>query len=141
MQLGRTFARHFALALLGSVVACGGGSTGPSSAGTPSGGTPPTGTPPASGSTSTNVTVTNNRFSPSATTVAVGTTVTWTWDSCADDGYGSTTCTTHTVTFDDGTGSGGRSSGSYARTFSGAGTAQYHCTVHGTAMSGSVTVQ
>jgi plastocyanin len=85
--------------------------------------------------------VNNNRFAPNATTVAVGTTVTWTWDSCGDDGYGGTACVAHTVTFDDGAGSARQSSGSYDRAFSTAGTYPYHCTVHGTAMAGTVTVQ
>jgi plastocyanin len=78
------------------------------------------------------VVVGNNSFSPSAMTVAKGTTVTWTWDQYS---------TNHNVKFDDGPGSQTMSSGSYTRTFSAAGTFPYHCEVHGQSMSGTITVQ
>ncbi len=85
------------------------------------------------GSTSSSISVIDNAFNPSATTVAVGTTVTWTWSGSAS----------HDVTWDDGSNlhSATQSSGTYSRTFSAAGTYKYHCSVHGAAMSGSVTVQ
>ncbi len=83
------------------------------------------------GSTSKSIAIADNYFSPSATTVPVGSTVTWTWNGANN----------HNVTFDDGTASGTQSSGTYDRTFSTAGTYKYHCTVHGLSMSGSVTVQ
>jgi len=94
------------------------------------------GTPPATGGTSTSnaISIGNDFFSPSATTVPVGTTVTWTWNAGG---------VSHTVTFDDGApGSGVRSSGTFSRTFSSAGTYTYYCQIHGRAvMSGSITVQ
>jgi plastocyanin len=45
------------------------------------------------------------------------------------------------VTFDDGLSSPTQDQGSYSRTFSAAGTYNYHCAVHGAAMAGSITVQ
>ena len=83
------------------------------------------------GSTSDAIDVTDNRYSPSATTVPVGTTVTWTWKGV----------NSHSVTFDDGPTSTKQTAGSFQRTFPSAGTFRYHCLVHGTAMAGSVTVQ
>ena len=74
------------------------------------------------GSTSKQITVKNNLFDPSATTVPVGSTVTWTWAQGA---------VVHNVMFDDGT---------YTRTFTTAGAYPYHCTIH-PGMAGSVTVQ
>ena len=45
--------------------------------------------------------------------------------------------------FDDGSNisSGSQSSGTFSRTFTAAGTYKYHCTIHGSAMSGQVVVQ
>ena len=83
------------------------------------------------GSTSGAVTVADNSFTPNATTVVPGTTVTWTWAGAVQ----------HNVTFDDGTASITQRSGTFARTFSTAGTFPYHCTIHGAAMSGTVTVR
>jgi plastocyanin len=90
----------------------------------------PTGNP-GPGSTSSSISVSNDRFTPSATTVPSGTTVTWTWAQGATD---------HNVTFDDGTHSATQRTGTYARTFSSAGSFPYHCTIH-SGMNGSVTVQ
>ena len=79
---------------------------------------------------------------PATKTVTVGTAVQWSWNTCDYDPYGSgTTCVSHTVTFDDGTTSPLQDKGTFNRTFDAAGTYNYHCTVHGTAMSGTVTVQ
>lgn len=85
------------------------------------------------GSTSNQVSVGDNFFDPSATTVPSGTTVTWTWN-----GSGS-----HNVTFDNTNvgNSGTQTSGTFSRTFGSAGTFNYHCTVHGVGMSGTITVQ
>ena len=121
-----------ALALL-SVAACGGagGSTAP--------GNQQTGNtaPPAGG-----ISVTNNAFSPSAKTVTVGTDVKWAWNTCSSDYYsGGQTCVGHSVTFDDGTTSPTQDQGTFNRAFAVAGTYNYHCSVHGAAMSGSITVQ
>lgn len=117
-----------ALALV-SAAACGGGS----STGTQSSGN--TITPPGG------VSVTNNTFTPATQTVMVGGTVRWAWNSCTGDGYGSQTCVSHNVVFDDGATSGLQDQGSFSRTFTVAGTYNYHCAVHGTAMSGTIIVQ
>jgi plastocyanin len=119
-------------AVLAFAAACGGGSaatTGPA-AGTPAA--------PASvaaagctGSGGTPVAVSNNAFNPTAVTVTVGSTVTWT----------NTDPTTHTVTFDDGPDCGRLAQGAtVSNTFSAAGTFAYHCTIH-SFMKGTVTVQ
>ena len=129
------------LTAVGLLVACGGGTTSPSTGvigpgggggngGTSGGG----GGGGGGGSTSNAVNVGNNFYSPSATTVPVGTTVAWTWN--AGD-------VVHTVTFDADTTimSPFQSSGTYSRRFTAAGTYTYHCSIHGRAMTGSVTVQ
>ena len=103
--------------LLAASVGCGGGG-----ADTTTG--PPT--PPAGSNT---VTVGTNFFSPASLAIATGATVTWQWASGA---------ATHNVTFDDQVHSSDQSSGSFARTFTAAGTFPYHCTIHG--MQGTVTV-
>lgn len=90
------------------------------------------------------ISVDNNLFSPSAKTVAVGTTVVWAWNSCTDAGYagGGQTCVQHNVVFDDGITSGPMAQGTFSRQFLTAGTYNYHCAIHGAAvMSGSITVQ
>jgi len=112
------------IVLMATVVAAGCGSS------TSYGSTGPTGSPTTS-STSNAVSVGDNYFAPAATTVPVGTTVTWTWNGSIS----------HSVTFDDGTGSTTQATGTYTRTFTAVGTYAYHCTVHGAAMSGSVKVQ
>lgn len=110
-----------ALALIG---ACG-GSSSPTVIDTSAGGN--------QDSTSNSISVRDNSFSPSATTVPVGTTVTWTWSGS----------NSHNVTFDDGSGikSPTQTSGTFTRNFAAAGTYAYHCTIHGQAMSGTVTVK
>jgi plastocyanin len=114
-----------------AVAACGGGGDSTTS--------PTTGnTPVPSGG----VSVRNDLFSPAAKTVSVGTAVNWSWNSCAGGGiYGGSTCTSHSVTFDDGVSSAIQDQGTFSRTFTTAGTYNYHCQVHGAAMSGTVTVQ
>lgn len=119
----------FAVASLG---ACGGGgnSTAPVNQGV---NTPP----PVDG-----ISVNNNFFSPATKTITVGTTVKWAWNSCSGDPYyGGQTCADHNVTFDDGTGSATQNQGTFSRTFNAAGTYSYHCSIHGAAMVGSITVQ
>ncbi len=121
-----------ALAVI-SATACGGsgGSTAPTNQTT--GNTPP----PAGG-----ISVTNNAFSPGSKTVAVGTDVKWAWNTCTGgDGYSGQTCIDHSVTFDDGTTSPVQDQGTFNRTFSAAGTYNYHCSVHGALMTGTITVQ
>ena len=78
------------------------------------------------------VAVVNNQFNLATITVAVGSTVTWQWNSGG---------VTHNVTFQDGTTSGNMSSGSFPRTFQAVGTFPYLCTIHGSlGMTGTVTV-
>ncbi|HET9004824.1 MAG TPA: plastocyanin/azurin family copper-binding protein [Gemmatimonadaceae bacterium] len=127
------------------VLGCGGGGGGGPASPPPSGGTGGNGGG-TGGSASADITVQNNQFAPSATTVAPGTTVTWTWNSCTGDGYGGQMCTDHSVVFDDGVraGSGVQSSGIFASKFATAGSYSYHCSIHGTAtsgMRGTITVQ
>jgi plastocyanin len=117
----------------------GGGSTQSNIPTDPSSGSKGTGGT-TSGERTSSINVINSSFSPNATTVARGTVVQWTWNSC-DSGYGGEVCTAHTVTFDDGPSSELQDKGSYSRTFNTAGTYKYHCQVHGTAMSGSVVVE
>jgi len=124
-----------ALAVFG-LAACGGGGGGGSQVTSPppGGGNTP---PPANG-----ITVSNNNYSPGAKTVAVGSTVQWAWNTCTGDPYyGGQTCAEHSVTFDDGITSATQDHGTFSRTFAAAGTYNYHCAVHGAAMSGSITVQ
>jgi plastocyanin len=119
-----------ALALV-SAAACGGsGSTGtPSGVNTPA----PTG----------GISVTNNAFTPATKTVAVGATVQWAWNSCTGgDPYGGNqTCVSHDIVFDDLVTSGLMDQGTFSRTFTAAQTYNYHCSVHGAAMSGTIIVQ
>ena len=132
-------AARMTLLLIVAAVGCGGSSTSPNYGGnTTTGNNPP---PPPSPSTSNSITVRNNFFDPSATTVPVNTKVTWTWDACSNDGYGGQSCTSHGIVFDDGSSSGSQTQGSWSRMFAAAGTYKYHCSVHGTSMSGTVVVQ
>jgi plastocyanin len=110
-----------------------GGSGGYSTSPPPSGGV---NTPPPTGG----ISVTNNAFTPATKTVPAGTALTWAWNSCSGDVYSGQTCVSHSVVFDDGVSSSLQDQGTYSRTFTAAGTYRYHCSVHGTAMSGSVTV-
>ena len=117
-------------ALAAALIGCGGGgSTAPAgTGGTPSGG----GTGGTGGSTSASINVDDNSFTPSATTVKVATTVTWTWIGSG----------THNVTFQnaalgmsDNLGSGG----TFQKAFPNTGTFTYQCTNH-VGMNGTVTV-
>ncbi|HXN76742.1 MAG TPA: plastocyanin/azurin family copper-binding protein [Gemmatimonadaceae bacterium] len=123
----------FVLLAVASFYGCGGGGGGNTTA-------PPNNgvntAPPADG-----ISVSNNMFTPDTKTVAVGTVIKWAWNSCTGDAYNGQTCVSHSVTFDDGTTSPTQDQGTYSRTFNAAGTYNYHCSVHGTAMSGSITVQ
>ncbi len=82
------------------------------------------------GPTGTAVDVQDDFFSPAARSVQVGQLVRWTWRG-GDS---------HNVTFADGPASPTQRSGTFERTFGTAGTFTYQCTVHGAAMSGTVTV-
>lgn len=83
-------------------------------------------------STSLNVTVNNDSFTPSCTTVPVGSTVTWTWGTNASNG--------HNVTFAAGPNSPTQTTGTFDRAFGTAGTFSYSCTVH-RGMDGEIRVQ
>jgi plastocyanin len=110
-----------------SLLACGGG--GSASVSPP----PP---PPPGG-----VSITNDAFTPASRTVAVGSNVSWVWNTCTGDVYGTgQQCASHNVTFDDGVASPTQNQGSFDRAFTAAGTYTYHCTVH-PAMTGTITVQ
>ena len=96
----------------------------------------PGGTDGTSGSSThtTAVSVNNYYFQPKVDTVAVNSTVTWTW-SPGD--------VNHNVTFQDGPASATQSSGTYQRTFTTAGTYPYYCSIHKTSygMVGTIVVQ
>jgi plastocyanin len=84
---------------------------------------------PTDGGADATVAVQNNLFNPSAVTVPVNGIVAWQWNSGG---------VAHNVTFADGS-SGDRTSGTFERTFSTAGTFNYQCTLH-PGMTGSVAV-
>lgn len=77
------------------------------------------------------VSVEDNFFDPSSARVAVGGSVTWTWNGAV----------AHNVTFSSGTSSGTYATGTFVRDFPTAGTFDYLCTIHGSAMSGTVVVE
>jgi plastocyanin len=118
----------YAMVAIACLFGCGGsgGGTGPINNTSP----PPGG-----------ISVMNNLFSPASKTVPVNTTVQWAWNSCTGDVYTGQTCQLHGVNFDDGVNSPTQDQGTYSRTFTAVGTYNYHCAVHGLAMSGSITVQ
>jgi plastocyanin len=135
---GKRASTMIVLLLSASVFACGGG--GSSSSNGPTG--PGTAAPPPTNSSTTALTVSNNKYTPAHDSVAVGSTLTWTWNSCTGDGYGGSMCTAHSVQFDDGNASSQiQDSGTFSRTFASAGTYTYHCAVHGAAMAGTVIVK
>lgn len=134
------------LAAIGIVIAaaCGGGGGETTT-------TPGNNQPPGGGNNNANpntVTLVDSSFNPANITIKAGQTVTWQWTACTDTtsgyGYGNGyACVTHQIMFDDGSGtvSPKQNSGTFNRTFSGTGTFKYHCTVHGSYMSGQVVVQ
>lgn len=125
----------------------GGGSSTPTSPSTPSTPSTPTPTTPSAPASPVTVAVENNTFTPGTLTVAAGSTVTWKWDTCTSgyDPYGgsASTCVDHSIVWDAGgaAASPTQSQGTYERTFATAGTYNYHCAIHGTAMAGKVVVQ
>jgi plastocyanin len=126
-----------AFLILASAFACGGGGSSSSD-----GVTGPVTTPPPVNSSTMALTVSNNKYTPARDSVAAGSTLTWTWNSCTGDGYGGSICTSHSVQFDDGGESSNiQDSGTFSRTFASAGTYTYHCAVHGVAMAGTVIVK
>lgn len=120
---------HKALVVLTfALAACGDSYKAPSTPGDP-GGNPGGG---GGGSTTNQINVVDNLFQPAATTVPVGTTVTWTWQNAG---------TPHNVTFATGQNSVSQQTGTFERTFGVAGTFSYSCTLHPPGMTGSITVQ
>jgi plastocyanin len=83
----------------------------------------------------TTITISDNKFSPGALQIPVGTTVTWNW----------TGKNQHSVTgnFDgeDVTSPVQGGAGTFQFTFNHAGVFEYHCGIHGEAMSGTITIQ
>jgi plastocyanin len=113
-----------------SLIACGGGGSDRVSA------PPPPPPPPPPGG----VSITNDAYTPASRTVAVGSNVSWVWNTCSGDVYTGQQCALHNVTFDDGVSSPTQDQGSFQRSFTTAGTYAYHCTVH-PQMTGTITVQ
>ena len=70
-------------------------------------------------------------FDPTATTIALGGQVTWTWSGSAQ----------HNVTFASGSNSATQAAGTFSRTFATAGTFAYQCTLHPGSMQGKITVE
>jgi len=92
--------------------------------------------PPPPGKFNGTIQVKSNFYSPASATIAPGDSVTWVWDGSF-----------HSVT--EGTPGGGapafdsgvKSSGKFGHRFNTAGTVHYFCTVHGAAMTGTITVK
>src|SRR5882762_8290554 len=85
--------------------------------------------------TTASVSVADFSFSPTAVVIQTGGTVTWTWGGAAP----------HNVTYDGGPtplppNSGTQATGTHQNTITAVGRYTYHCTVHPTQMTGSVTV-
>jgi plastocyanin len=77
------------------------------------------------------VSIADNSFDPASQRVASGGTVTWTW----------TGNNMHDVTFNSGPNSATQPTGTFSRDFPSAGSFNYLCTVHGSAMSGTIVVE
>jgi plastocyanin len=90
--------------------------------------------PPTNGPFTGTVQVKNNFFSPASATVKVGEKVTWQFN-------GSSHSVTSTGASDFAFDSGVKSSGTFEFTFTTEGVARYFCTVHGSSMSGTITVK
>jgi plastocyanin len=85
--------------------------------------------------TAASVSVADFSFSPQAVVIQTGGTVTWTWGGAAP----------HNVTYDGGptplpASSGNKLTGTFPSTITTVGRYTYHCTIHPTQMTGSVTV-
>jgi len=89
--------------------------------------------PPAGGSTGSGISMSGMSYSPATKTVAKGTVVTWT----NNDAYAHTVTSNDGTSFNSGNIDGGKT---YSYTASVAGTFDYHCLIHGIAMSGTLIV-
>ena len=87
-------------------------------------------TPPVSAG---DIQIYNMKYSPATLTVKKGTTVKWK----NTDGYAHTATSNDGITFDTGNIAGGATASYAANT---AGTFDYHCTIHGTTMAGTLVV-
>jgi plastocyanin len=126
-----------ALVVAGCIAAaCGGGSTNTTS--TTSTATPATrstaSSPAASSAAGGTVSISDNQFSPASLTVAKGAKVTWNWGG---QNPHSVVATFDGQSVQSPTNTG---SGTFSFTFNTPGTYNYHCGVHGTAMSATITV-
>ena len=108
-----------AIALVAAIAACGGDDST---------------APPTNGTFNGTVQVKNNFFSPATATVNVGDKVTWQFNGSS---HSVTSTGASDFTFD----SGVKSSGTFEFTFTTEGVAHYFCTVHGSSMSGTITVK
>lgn len=106
--------------LVGIGVACS-NSTGPYGSGGGGGG----------GGGGRSVSVGASAFNPANLSVTPGS-VTWTWNSGG---------ATHNVTFEDGSGSGDRTSGTHSQSFTTAATYRYRCTIHSTSFTSGMVGQ
>lgn len=131
---GRQSVASLAFVLSAALLGCGGGGSSSNGITNP----PP---PPPPNASTLALSVENNHYTPANDSVAVGATLTWTWNSCTGDGYGGSMCTSHSVKFDDGPASAIKDAGTFSRTFAAAGVYAYHCAVHGAAMAGKITVK
>ena len=89
--------------------------------------------PPPSGSTGVEITMYHMAFSPASKTVANGTAVTWR----NGDSYPHTVTSNDGSSFSSGNIAGG---GKFVYTANTPGTYEYHCTIHGISMSGTLIV-
>jgi len=123
---------------LASLAACGGSSGASSSTtGVPGNNPNPGGGPVGAVTVGPNVEFVsshNGSQNPAVDTIPVGGTVTWTWS-------GSLLHSVQSVGSTSFASSSSKTAGTYAVTFSAAGTYQYNCAVHGSAMRGTVVVQ
>jgi plastocyanin len=77
------------------------------------------------------INIQDNQYVPATKAIVTGQTLTWSWQGNNN----------HSVTFSDGPTSPIQTKGAtYTRTFATAGSYTYHCMVHGTAMTGTITV-
>ena len=90
--------------------------------------------PPPPGQFNGTIEVKSNFYSPASVTIAPGDSVTWVWNGSSHSVTEGTPGSAHA--FD----SGVKSSGKFGHRFNSAGTVHYFCTVHGTSMSGTITV-